>query len=52
MAPDTCKRLGPDTHSTAGANPYWFPEKKLNGRQLDLFSLYRQVRRGAGARAP
>lgn len=27
-----------------------FPEKKLNGRHLDLFSLYKQARAQRGAR--
>jgi hypothetical protein len=34
----------------AEANPMAFPEKKLNGRHLDLFSLYKQVCAQRGAR--
>jgi hypothetical protein len=35
----------------AEVNPTAFPEKKLNGRHLDLFSLYKQARvRAARAR--
>jgi hypothetical protein len=26
------------------ANPYLFPEKKLNQKQLDLFALYKAAR--------
>jgi len=38
------------TAHTAGSNPYWFPEKKLNGKQLDLFALYKQASEAASAK--
>ena len=33
-----------DSSSAAVENPYLFPEKKLNQKQLDLFALYKQAR--------